>query len=355
MSPKKIVVLLLLLASSVTVSSSAKKHTSAHREEVESTDKVAAVLWHEPADIASRSLYYGPGGVQHEPHGRFTFVKEDLDGSNPKFTVVDGDGTKWKVKLGAEARPETVASRLVWAVGFSSDEDYFVPDLQVDGIAAPLHRGGKLMAPDGSFANVRLKLESKKTNKLGNWQWRHNPFSGTRELNGLRVLMAVINNWDLKDSNNAVYLEKHGDDAMPEQIYLVSDLGASFGANGLEKDRDNEKGNLDWYRRSRFVTSMTPEFVNFATPRRATILALGNPHEFFSRLGLRWIGRDIPRSDASWMGQLLARLSHEQVRDAFRAAGYSSTEVEGFSQILEQRITALNRLSEDENESFLHP
>ena len=60
-----------------------------------------------------------------QPHGTFTFLKEDRKGSNPKFDVQDENGVKWKVKLGSEARPETVASRLVWAVGYFANEDYF--------------------------------------------------------------------------------------------------------------------------------------------------------------------------------------------------------------------------------------
>jgi hypothetical protein len=35
------------------------------------------------------------------------------------------------VKLGSEARPETVASGLLWAVGYFANEDYFVPVLHV--------------------------------------------------------------------------------------------------------------------------------------------------------------------------------------------------------------------------------
>src|SRR5258706_8229152 len=83
-----------------------------------------AVLWRNPANLAARDLYYGPGGRQHAPGGKFTFVKEDLEGSNPKYVVKDEDGVKWKVKLGDEAQPETVATRFVWAMGYFADEDY---------------------------------------------------------------------------------------------------------------------------------------------------------------------------------------------------------------------------------------
>ena len=44
------------------------------------------------------------------------------------------------------------------------------------------------------------------------------------------------------------------------------------------------------------------------------------------------------------MGQLLSQLSPDQIRDAFRAAGYSSQEVEGFSKVVEDRIGQLQRL-----------
>src|SRR5437899_11919293 len=47
------------------------------------------VLWREPA--GTRDLFYGRGGADHQPdaHGTFTFIKEDLDGSQPKLEVRD--------------------------------------------------------------------------------------------------------------------------------------------------------------------------------------------------------------------------------------------------------------------------
>ena len=43
-------------------------------------------------------------------------------------------------------------------------------------------------------------------------------------------------------------------------------------------------------------------------------------------------------------GQLLGQLSDEQIRDCFRAAGYSPEEVEGFAKVVKERIADLNRL-----------
>ena len=114
------------------------------------------MLWRDPSDIASRNLFYGPGGKAHEPKGTFTFDKEDMDGSNPKFDVVDQDGVHWRVKIGPEARPETVASRLVWGAGYFANEDYFVPVLHVQNMKH-LRRGNNLVSKDGTVHDVRMK------------------------------------------------------------------------------------------------------------------------------------------------------------------------------------------------------
>ena len=84
--------------------------------------------------------------------------------------------------------------------------------------------------------------------------------------------------------------------------------------------------------------------VSFETPGRPRYMYLVNPKEYLRRVRLEWIGRNIPRADAKWMGSLLARLSPQQIRDAFRAAGYSGGDVDAFSKVLEQRIAALTDL-----------
>ena len=308
----------------------------------EITRPVLTELWREPGDIRSENLLYGAGGKEHEPHGPFTFVKEDLDGTNPKYNVRDSDGTKWKIKLGAEARPETVASRFVWAVGYHVDEDYFLPEVRVLELPARVHRGQKLIGPGGVMHNVRLKREEGEK-KEDIWRWRDNPFVGTRELDGLRVMMAVINNWDLKDENNAIREEKRKDDG-DKRVYEVSDLGASFGTTGRGVSHTKSKGNLRSYTRSKFILRERAEFVDFNVPSRPGLLILANPHEFFSRMGLRGIGRNIPRQNARWIGDMLGELSREQIRDAFRAAGYEGEELDEFASDFEARVTELQKL-----------
>ncbi len=339
---KLVSLLLPVIALSFPASGAMKKRLEA---KVETTGSEPAVLWRDPTDIKTRDLFYGPGGKEHQPHGTFRFLKEDLDGTNPKFIVRDDAGVKWKAKLGSEARPETVATRLVWAVGYFTNEDYFLPNFQVENMPARLHRGQKLIAPGNSMHNVRLKRYMEGEQKIGNWEWRHSPFTGTRELNGLRVLMALLNNWDLTDENNAVYAEEYDRKKNPaERIYMVSDLGSTFGTGRLTWPLRNARGNLRAYCHSRFISKVGTDYVDFRVPTRPALFFLATPREYFSKLKLRWIGRHVPRDDVKWLGQLLAQLSPDQIRDAFRAAGYSPQEVEGFADVLQNRIATLEDL-----------
>lgn len=306
------------------------------------------LLWADPQDISSRNLFYGPGGMDDQPpEGKYTFIEEDLNGTNPKIVVKDQNGVKWTVKLGAEAKPEIAATRLTWGIGYFANEDYFLHDLKVDGLPAHLQRGQSMIAADGAMHDVRLKRHLPDEKKVANWEWRGNQFSGTRELNGLRVLMAVINNWDLTDENNGIFVEKTQDSAgtkSAEQIYMVSDLGSTFGRGRETWPLRIGRGDLHAYRHSKFITKMTPEYVDFFVPTRPSWFYLFMPPEFVSKLHLRWIGRRVPRSDAKWLGQQLGRLSPDQIRDAFRAAGYSPAEVEEFAGAIRLRISALEEL-----------
>lgn len=315
------------------------------------------VLWEQPADIASRDLMSGQGGREHFPASGATyeFVKEDLGATNPKFTVRDAQGGKWKIKLGDEARPETVATRFVWAVGFHTDEDYFLPQVRVSGLPEHVHRGQNFIDADGTMHNARLEKEPDDEKKLGIWRWSDGPFTGTREWNGLRVMMALVNNWDLKDENNTVYeirekgIKHQRDPGLsqkedPELIYVVSDLGAAFGPVRLDLARKSDKGDLTKFRHTTFIRRVHADRVDFAVPGAPSAFFIFNPAEYFRRRRLMWIGKNVPRDDARWIGSVLAQLSPAQIRDAFRAGGYPPEQVEAFASILQSRIRDLSEL-----------
>jgi hypothetical protein len=305
-------------------------------------DDRTSVLWTDPGDIRSRNLYHGPGGRESEPKLPVKFLKEDRSGTSPKFDVLDAHGHKWRAKIGDEAKPETAATRLLWAVGYFSNENYFFPDLYVQDMPPRLKRGQNYVSPGGHVKNVRLQQHpAEGKDKVGNWNWKRNRFVGTREYNGLRVMMALLSNWDLYDQNNAIWKEKHASD---RQIYEVTDLGASFGKNGRSYTDKSSKGNLKAYSHAKFISKITPDYVNFNFPARPPLIYFLDLRFFFQQVHNHWIGKHIPRSDAKWIGSLLAQLSPDQIKDAFRAAGYSPEQVQGFATAVQSRIAELNNL-----------
>ncbi|MFY9583379.1 MAG: hypothetical protein WAR21_02675 [Candidatus Acidiferrales bacterium] len=324
--------LLLLLALSVPIA--AQKQA---KPEKEKAANLPTVIWRDPGDVATLNLTYGAGGKQHapDPNGRYTFLKEDLKGTSPKFDVEDEQGRHWRVKLGQEPQAETAATRLLWVAGYFVDEDYYLAKLKVTGVPK-LHRGQSFVSSDGTVHRARLKLRSKQVKKEGDWDWFDNPFVGTKELNGLRIMMSLVNNWDLARNNNSIY-EVDG-----ERRYLVSDVGASFGNTGNSLTRS--KSALKGYANSKFIEKVTSDYVDFVLHSRPFFLTVFDVPNYRARTRMEQVTKHIPRADAKWLGQRLARLSEEQIRDCFRTAGYTPEEVEGFSKVVQKRIAELNAL-----------
>ena len=294
------------------------------------------LLWQDPGDIKAKNLFLGAGNGD-KAQLPVKFDKEDMEAHSPKFDVTDAAGVKWKVKLGPEAQPEPVASRILWALGYFANDNYFTPDLQVEGLPR-LERGSEFEKKD-HVKNVRLQIHQL-GKKDGDWKWRDNPFKDSREFNGLRVMMALLRNWDLKDDNNAIYVEKDG-----TEIYMVTDVGSTFGMAGRSYTDAMSKNNLGRYEKAKFIDKIKDDYVDFNFPTHAPLLyAIFAPNFFFHVRHNKWIGHHIPRSDAKWIGGLLAQLTHDQIRDAFRAGGYTPEQIEAYSQILEERIAELNKL-----------
>jgi hypothetical protein len=145
---------------------------------------------------------------------------------------------------------------------------------------------------------VRLKRHLKDEKKIRSWSWPKNPFTGTREWYGLRVLMAVMNNWDLKNVDNSVY-QTRGEPA--QDRYFVNDLGASFGPTGLNWML---KGKPAAYCNSKWIKSVSPEFVDFNVPSGPAMNYYIDLYDLSQRPSLLWLGHHIPRQDARWMGAI---------------------------------------------------
>jgi hypothetical protein len=270
------------------------------------------VLWREPGDIESRNLLLGKGGEEMKPDlSSVTFIEEKKGGYSTKYRVRDGAGNEWIAKLGKEAQTDTAANRLLWAAGYETEIAYLVPNLTIIG--------------KGTFDNVRLEARPKDVKRIGIWKWNDNPFKGTPELQGLKIMMALINNWDMKDDNNQILATK-GETTGGELRYIISDLGGSFGKTGGIISRSRNKPSD--YENASFVKSVKGG--------RVDIHFGGKNKELF---------RDVTVNDAKWIGSWLGRLSDEQIKDAFRAANYTSEEVEQLARAVRERINQLTNIS----------
>lgn len=281
------------------------------------------VLWTEPENISSRDLFLGPGGAAMKPDlSRVTFIKVETGGFSTKYRVKDGSGRTWVAKVGQEARPETAAVRLAWAVGYPTEINYLVPCVHIAGAPAPHKK--EYRCGNNGHANVRFEARPANVKRLENWNWKQNPFVGKPELNGLIVLMSVLNNWDLKDDNNKILLVNN-DGGQPELHYIISDLGATFGKTGgfLSRSRNEPED----YVKAKFVEGVDGGRVRLNYDGKQTDL-FGN----------------ISVSDAKWIGNLLAQVTDQQLQDAFRAANFTPEEIQMLVPAVRARINQLVNL-----------
>jgi hypothetical protein len=324
-------VLILILSPAIAAQKRAKNDDKAKEK------SLSAVVWHDPGDVSTLNLLYGAGGKEHapDPNGKFTFVKEDLDGRSPKLSVQDEEGIQWTVKLGEETQSETAATRLLWAAGYFVDEDYYLADLKVEGLPK-LRRGQSRVSADGTVQRARLERKTRNIEKLVNWDWFHNQCGSTKELNGLRVMMAFVNNWDLKAINNWV------EEADGQRRCVVTDVGATFGKTGNPFTRS--KSVAKEYATSKFISKVTPESVDLVMHSRPFFLTVFNLPNYRTRTRMEKITKHIPLADARWVGQRLALLSVNQIHDSFRAAGYTPEQVDAYTKAVQNRIAELNAL-----------
>lgn len=274
----------------------------------------------------------------------FTFVEEDKGGESPKFVVRDARGDEWTVKLGPEAQAETVSTRLVWAVGYFAEEAYYFDQVQIDGLRR-LSRGQDYV--NGDVVNgARFEPKRASMKRGSTWSWQKNPFENTRELSGLKVLMILLNNFDARSENNRIiYVD--GPRGREARFY-VTDLGATLGrAGGLGGTRT--KNDLADFLSTKFVRGVdhrdgVVEFDYDTRPRGLGHLSVLNPVYYRHEVNKEKAMRGIPVAHARWIGSLLNQVSDEQLRDAFRAAGYSEGVRDSYVAALRERINQLTDL-----------
>ncbi|MDQ1592147.1 MAG: hypothetical protein QOG71_2774 [Pyrinomonadaceae bacterium] len=307
------------------------------------------VAWRDPGDISARDLRTGQCAAASAPVAPYTFVAEDRLGTSPKFKVRDARGTTWVVKLGEEAQTETVATRLVWAMGYFAEESYYFDRVEVQNLPR-LSRGQNFVEgrSGGVVRGARFEPRRENAERASQWDWEKNPFVGQREFNGLKVLMALLGNYDIRPENNLIISVKDAQSGEAEARYFVSDIGATLGkVGGLGGKRS--KNNLEDFRTSKFVVGVENGLVKFdfhTKPKGGGgfFASVFKPGYAKSQAQKERVINNIPVEDARWMGQQLARLSDEQLRDAFRAAEYDTATRDGYVAALRARINQLAQL-----------
>ena len=304
------------------------------------------VIWRDPGNISARNLTFGSGSANLAPVGPFTYVKEETTGESPKFRVVDGRGVTWIVKVGPEAQAETVATRIVWAVGYFADEAYYVHRAEIKNLPK-LSRGQEFIENGSIVRGARFEPKRKDIVRGAVWDWEQNPFAPSRELDGLKVLMVLLANYDTSIRNNRVLSVKNPASGVTEARYVATDVGATLGkVGGLGGKRS--KNSLEDFRSSKFILGVEGGLVKFdysTTPKKMGMFAsVFNPSYKKSQEQKERVMKNITVQNARWIGSLLAKLSDEQLRDAFRAANYDQATMEGFVTELRKRINQLNTL-----------
>jgi hypothetical protein len=292
-------------------------------------------LWHNPGGIEKMDLTNGPEGPREAPWPPFQFVAENLAGSTAKIRVTDANGVEWMVKFGGEASPQTFAARLVSAVGYFAIPTYFVASGTVQGVG-PLKRARAYINTDGRFRNASFGkyLDPAVIQWLSDtrsWSWSSNPFVGTPELNGLKILVMLLSDWDNKDardikwgSNTAILVYPGG-----ETHYAVIDWGGSMGKWGGYLQRD--KWQCGDY------TRQTHDFVR-GVP--------GNEIQWgYSGQHTKDFTDGVHLDDVRWLLGYLGRINDSQLRAGLVSSGASRAGADCFVKAIRNRISQLQSIT----------
>jgi len=260
-------------------------------------------LWVEPRDLASRDLFYGAGGLAQAPGSSATYqiVAVDRTGFSPGYDVRDARGGDWSVKLGVEAQPEVVVSRVLWALGYHQPPTYFLPSWESGTRREPA---------------ARFRREVPGHTVVSHWSWYDNPFAASQAFKGLIVANLIVNNWDWKISNNKIY-DIAESSKERRRVYVVRDLGASLG-------RTSFPGWLVWTPFRKMAQGSRNDLEDFESQRLIDRVD-GTRIDFdYHGTNARLLDA-VTADDVLWTCRLMSRLSDQQWDDAFRAAGYEES------------------------------
>ena len=268
-----------------------------------------AELWKQPEP--GRDLFHGVGGsrLAPDPAAVYTVIEIKRTGFSRGYTLKDPGNHEWSAKFPPEAPTEVVASRILWGIGYHQPPLYYMSAWNAAKATSP---NPQLPARFREKSPDLHGLEGKDP-----WSYYHNPFVGTREMDGLLVLQAMLGNSDLKDQQNVVYTLKESLEGA-KRWYVARDLGQSFGRTGV---LDAPRGDPAVFEQTPFIKGVVAGRVHFDYRGRHLVLF-----------------RNISPADVRWVCERLRALTDNQWQDAFRAGGYSQSIADRFIRRMKQKI-----------------
>jgi hypothetical protein len=273
------------------------------------TAEQLAELWTQPEK--GRDLFWGIGGkaLAPDPAVHYTVVEIKRSGFSRGYTLKDPKGHEWSAKFPPEAPTEVTASRILWGIGYHQPPIYYVAEWNAAKAPSP---NPQLPARFREKSPDLVGLDAKEP-----WSYYSNPFVGTRQLNGLLVLQAMLGNSDLKDQQNVIYALKEPLEGA-KQWYVSRDLGQSFGRTGV---LDAPRGDVVVFERTPFIRGVKNGRVEFDYRGRHKVLF-----------------ENISPADVRWACEQLRALTDDQWHDAFRAGGFPQSLADRFIRRMKQKI-----------------
>jgi hypothetical protein len=273
------------------------------------TDEQMAQLWIQPEP--GRDLFYGVGGqrLAPDPTQKYTVIEIKRGGFSRGYDVMDAADREWAVKFPPEAGTEVVASRIFWGIGYHQPPVYLLSNWTAQ----------KATSPNPQLpARFREKEPDLKGLHDGDaWSYYQNPFVGTRQMNGLLVLQAMLGNSDLKDAQNVIYTLEE-DHERARRWYVARDLGQTFGRTGVI---DAPRGDPDVFEQTPFILGVEDGRVRLDYRGRHKALF-----------------QNIRPADVRWICERLDALTDRQWQDAFRAGGIEPQAAERFIRRMKEKI-----------------
>jgi len=229
-----------------------------------------------------------------------TMILADLGAEVIKVEPPGGDKTR--KLLGSGAGFFRMFNRNKKSVSANLDDP--ADRARIDGLTK-LSRGQKYVQGD-SVRGARFEPRRKNIERGQQWDWSKNPFKGTRELNGLKTMIVLLNDWDVLKQNNKVLRVKDPSGKV-ESRYTVTDLDTTLGAAG-GFGRHRSENNVKDFERRRMVSKVDKGQVKFnydLKPKGFGLISLFYPPYYFRQRRATNTLNKVPVEHAAWIGSQL--------------------------------------------------